>query len=245
MIRKSENQGQSQPGKKEEEIKKPPLVEQAYELIKERIITLHFLPGQYLNESAICSQLDLGRTPVHQALQRLHHEGLVEVMPRKGVIIQPDSISEIIKILDSRLAVEPELARAAARRVAAQQVPPEALARLEAIAVATDATLNPPDIAQFTSNDRSFHREVAALSENTVMSDFARMLHERSTRFWFLNLWQTIDVGATNHQHATITEAIVSGDEQQAEERMHNHILALRDRLEKLQQSSPPGLRAR
>eukprot|EP01035_Chromulina_nebulosa_P037564 gene37564-50708_t len=54
--------------------KTQPLVAQAYESIKERIINLHFLPGQYLNEAAICAQLQLGRTPVHQALHRLHIE---------------------------------------------------------------------------------------------------------------------------------------------------------------------------
>lgn len=47
------------------------LVTMAYERIKESIITLHFLPGQYLNEGAICALLQVGRTPVHQALQRL------------------------------------------------------------------------------------------------------------------------------------------------------------------------------
>lgn len=222
---------------------KVPLVEQAYERIKENIITLHFLPGQYLNEAAICAQLGLGRTPVHQALQRLHHEGMVEVMPRKGVIVQPDSISEIIKILDSRLAVEPELARAAARRVAANEIAPEALVKLRAIATATDPHQVPPDIASFTTNDRWFHREVASLSGNQVMSDFARMLHERSTRFWYLNMWQTIDVGATNTQHAEIVSAIEAADEKAAGERMHSHILALRERLEKLQRTSPTAFK--
>lgn len=221
-----------------------PLVAQAYEAIKEKIITLHFLPGQYLNEAAICAQLDLGRTPVHQALQRLEIEGMVEILPRKGIIVQPDSLSEIIKILDSRLAVEPELARGAARRVAAGEVGQETLYKLKAVATATDAHKNPPDIASFTANDRWFHRELAELSGNEVMSDFARKLHERSTRFWYLNLWQTIDVPATNRQHAEIAEAVIAGDEDAAAERMRRHILALRERLEKLQKSSPHAFRS-
>ena len=243
MAAKPPAKGKARAKGKSDEGRKTPLVEQAYESIKEKIITLHFLPGQYLNEAAICAQLGFGRTPVHQALQRLQHEGMVEVMPRKGVIVQPDSITEIIKILDSRLAVEPELARAAARRVAAGEADPEVLPKLRAIATATDADQTPPDIAQFTSNDRWFHREVAALAGNQMMSDFARMLHERSARFWYLNMWQTIDVGATNRQHAEIADAIAAGDEQAAGERMYNHIFALRERLEKLQKSSPTAFR--
>ena len=92
----------------------------AYDDIKEKILTLYFLPGQYLNEGAICALLDVGRTPVHQALHRLQHEGLVEIMPRKGVIVQPDSIGEIIKNPRiSRVTVEAELARNAAEHATA------------------------------------------------------------------------------------------------------------------------------
>ncbi|HEV2573171.1 GntR family transcriptional regulator [Methylocella sp. CPCC 101449] len=218
------------------------LVQQAYESIKERIINLHFLPGQYLNEAAICAQLKLGRTPVHQALQRLQMEGLVDVLPRKGIIVQPDSLAEIMKILDSRVTVEPELARSAARRVAAGEITADQLKRVMEIATAT-ADEDPPDIAAFTANDRWFHREVAQMSGNAIMSDFARLLHERSTRFWYLNLWQTIDVPLTNRQHAEIAAAVIAGDGELAAQRMLDHIAALRSRLEKLQRMSPNAFR--
>lgn len=223
-------------------VKAPSLVQRAYETIKERIINLHFLPGQYLNEAAICAQLKLGRTPVHQALQRLNFEGLVAVLPRKGVIVQPDSLAEIMKILDLRVTVEPELARAAAKRVADGEIAAEDLKRLKQVATAT-ADTDPPDIAAFTANDRWFHREVAQLSGNPIMSDFARVLHERSTRFWYLNLWQTIDVPATNRQHAEIADAVIAGDGRLAARRMLDHIAALRTRLEKLQRMSPDAFR--
>jgi DNA-binding GntR family transcriptional regulator len=215
---------------------------QAYESIKERIINLHFLPGQYLNEAAICAQLKLGRTPVHQALHRLDLEGLVDVLPRKGIIVQPDSLAEIVKILDSRVTVEPELARSAAKRVAAGEVGADELTRMRELADAT-VDQSPPDIAAFTSNDRAFHREVALLSGNTVMSDFARVLHERSTRFWYLNLWQTLDVPATNRQHLDIANAIIEGKPEIAASSMAEHISALRSRLEHLQRMSPKAFR--
>src|SRR5215470_1028389 len=132
------------------------LVERAYAEIKEKIITLYFLPGQYLNEAAISSLLDVGRTPVHQALQRLALEGLVEIIPRKGVIVLPDSISEIIKILDSRATVEAELARNAAERVSAEEGK-----ELVALADATRKTRNSGDIDTFIAADRAFHRKLA------------------------------------------------------------------------------------
>lgn len=214
------------------------LVARAYEELKEKIIRVYFLPGQYLNESAICSTLGLGRTPVHQALQRLEIDGLVEIMPRKGVIVLPDSIAEIIKILDSRLAVEPELARNAAERAT-----PEQAAELRALANLQKTDESVSDIDAFTAADRAFHRKLADLSGNQVLSDFARNLHERAWRYWYLHLWQTLDIAASNRQHTAIADAVVAGNGDKAAEAMRQHILSLKQRLSQIQ-SSRGGPRA-
>ena len=55
---------------------------------KRRINRLEYRPGAYLNEAQISRQLKIGRTPVHQALDRLMLEGLVQIIPRKGVVVQ-------------------------------------------------------------------------------------------------------------------------------------------------------------
>jgi DNA-binding GntR family transcriptional regulator len=218
------------------------LVAKAYEEIKEKIITLYFLPGQYLNEAAISGLLQVGRTPVHQALQRLELEGLVEIMPRKGVVVLPDSISEIIKILESRAAVEAELAKAAAGRVSA-----DGGKELLALANATRHLKNGPGIDEFIACDRAFHRKLAEHSGNSVLRDFAQQLHERSIRYWYLHLWQTMDVQATTRQHAAIADAIARHDGERAAAAMREHIDSLKSRLMQIQSAArrhgPPGVR--
>jgi DNA-binding GntR family transcriptional regulator len=213
--------------------KKGSLVATAYEQIKESIITLHFLPGQYLNEGAICALLQVGRTPVHQALQRLELEGLVEIMPRKGVIVLPDSISEIIKILESRAAVEADLARSAAKNASA-----EGAKELQALANSIKQSKSGSDIDIFIAADRAFHRKLAELAGNSVLSDFAQQLHERSIRYWYLHLWRTMDVQATARQHAAIADAIVRHDGVRAAQALREHIDTLKDRLMKIRSSS-------
>jgi DNA-binding GntR family transcriptional regulator len=208
------------------------LAAQAYDQIKERILTLNFLPGQYLNEGAICALLGLGRTPVHQALHRLEAEGLVEIMPRKGVIVQPDSIGEIIKILESRATVEAELARNAAEHASAAEA-----RELQALAQAIDPAA-PAPIDVFIGADRAFHRRLAELSGNPVLSDFARKLHERSIRYWYLHLWQTMDVRATGRQHRAIADAVARRDGEAAADAMRAHIESLKGRLMQVQSRS-------
>jgi DNA-binding GntR family transcriptional regulator len=209
------------------------LAEQVYEQLKEKIITLHFLPGQYLNEGALCAMLGVGRTPVHQALQRLELERLVEIMPRKGVIVQPDSIAEILKILDSRVTVEAELARNAA-----QQRTPEDTEVLKMLARRGYGNGQPADVDTFITGDRAFHEQFAKMAGNVVLSEFARSLHERSIRYWYLHLWQTMDTKATIRQHSAIADMIAKGDGDGAAKAVREHIESLRERLIKAQSAT-------
>ena len=218
------------------------LADAAYIALKEKIVRLFFLPGQYLNEGALCELLGVGRTPVHQALQRLQHDGLVEVMPRKGVIVQPGSISEILKILDSRVTIEADLARNAASRVTAEEA--AELKKLARVKVAGDGK---SQLDNFVEADRAFHSRFADLAGNPVMSDIAGKLHDRSIRYWYLHLWQTFDGRASGNEHAAIAEAIARGDGEAAASAVRAHIESLRTRLMRAQNinSGRPFLRSR
>lgn len=209
------------------------LAANAYESLKEKIIVGYFLPGQYLNEAAICHQLGYGRTPIHQALQRLHHEGLVEIVPRKGIIIQPETAGLIIEILDARIIVETELARAAAKRATKESVN-----ELERVLLDHASPVAGSAIDEFVDRDRAFHAKIASMSGSKVLSDFARTLHERSIRFWLLTMWQTLDTVASNRQHRAILNAIRRHDPSAASKAMRAHLLSLRSRLTEVQRLS-------
>jgi DNA-binding GntR family transcriptional regulator len=210
------------------------LSKQAYDAIKERIVTLFFSPGQYLNEAAICDVLGLGRTPVHQALQRLQAEGLVEVVPRKGVIIQPDSVGQILDTIDARLVVEVELARRAAEACNESDA-----AELERALQIAKRKHGGGAIDAFVESDRALHGKIAQMAGNQVLEDFSRTLHERSTRFWYLHLWQTIDTAGSGDQHRTIVNAIKGRNGNAAAAAMRLHIASLREKLIHIQHAAP------
>ena len=91
------------------------LRDQAYVRIKRRIIALDYKPGAYINEAMICDDLGIGRTPVHLALERRAVDGLIEVIPRKGLIVAPLSLDEMRQINEVRKLLEPAAASLAAR----------------------------------------------------------------------------------------------------------------------------------
>src|SRR5258706_14026003 len=86
----------------------------AYEVIKHRIITCKFKPGECINEASVSALLGLGRTPVHQAIDRLMLEEMVEVIPRKGVIVKPVILHDVLQMIDVRMINETQCARLAA-----------------------------------------------------------------------------------------------------------------------------------
>ena len=63
------------------------LTDRAYVALEEMICTLQLEPGEVLSEGALSETLGIGRTPVREALQRLAREGLVPVLPRRGVLV--------------------------------------------------------------------------------------------------------------------------------------------------------------
>ena len=78
------------------------LRDSAYEAIKHKIITCELKPGEAVSEAALSASLGIGRTPVHQAIDRLMMDGLMDVLPRKGVVVQPVSLDEIFQIVEVR-----------------------------------------------------------------------------------------------------------------------------------------------
>jgi len=89
------------------------LLDTAYEKIKQHITACEFRPGDYLNEAELSERLGIGRTPVHQAIDRLMMEGLVQVMPRKGIIVTPVSLNDVAQTIEVRLLNECHCARLA------------------------------------------------------------------------------------------------------------------------------------
>src|SRR5690348_5160813 len=75
----------------------------AYEAIKRQIVTSDLRPGEALTVAGIAEALNMGRTPVIQAIDWLTVEGLLVVMPRKGVVVSPVSLDNFIEIVEVRL----------------------------------------------------------------------------------------------------------------------------------------------
>jgi GntR family transcriptional regulator, rspAB operon transcriptional repressor len=199
------------------------LRETAYETIKHRIITCVLKPGEYINEAYISNMLGIGRTPVHQAFDRLMLEGMVGVIPRKGVIVKPVSLDEIMQIVEVRLLNETYCVRLAAERAEKDEIH-----RMSNVLSRAADFMNERDAEQLMLHDREFHGLLARASKNAVLGEFLSKLHDRSLRFWFISLNTPGHHKSVQEQHEAILNAIKRHEPDSAVDAMRTHIESFR-----------------
>ena len=202
------------------------LLETAYEKIKQQITACEFRPGDYLNEAELSERLGIGRTPVHQAIDRLMMEGLVQVMPRKGIIVTPVSLEAVVQTIEVRLLNECHCARLAAERASEED-----LRILDDILARAEKELPRRNSERLMRLDREFHGAIAQSSRNAVLADVLGRLHDKSLRFWILSLNTPGHHARVHAQHRAILDAIHAHDPLAAEQTMRDHIEDFRRNL--------------
>ena len=97
------------------------LTEQAYRVIEEEIVTLRLKPGDVLSEQLLSATTSIGRTPIREALQRLAREGLITILPRKGILVSDINPRNQLLVLEVRRELERLLSRTGAERATPAQ----------------------------------------------------------------------------------------------------------------------------
>jgi DNA-binding GntR family transcriptional regulator len=206
-----------------------PLHLQAYERIKHLIITLRLRPGEYVNEAQVSDILGLGRTPIHQALNRLTLEGMVEVIPRKGIIVKGISLNDVLEITDVRLINEVYCARLAAERAMDSDI-----RDISRIVDESGKALPLADVERQMMLDRDFHIALSRAANNRVLTNLLTNLHDQSLRFWFISLREREHHLAVHKEHLAILKAIEAHNADAAERAIRTHIDSFRKNVIRL-----------
>src|SRR5580693_4242633 len=201
----------------------PSLRDQAYEVIKNRIITCQFQPGECINEASVSALLGFGRTPVHQAIDRLMLEEMVDVIPRKGVIVKPVILQDVMQMIEVRMVNETQCARLAAVRAEATHIE-----QISAVLGKATRAINKEDVHSLMELDREFHLLLASATKNFELAEIIRRLNERSLRFWFISFTTPDHHRSFQRQHEAVFAAVRYRDADGAETAMRAHIDAFR-----------------
>lgn len=195
----------------------------AYEAIKHQIITCKFKPGECINEASVAALLGFGRTPVHQALDRLMLEEMVDVIPRKGVIVKPVILSDVLQMIDVRLVNETYCAQLAAERADDADIK-----ALEAVVGQARKAISERNIQMMMMLDRDFHLALGHATKNNELAELIRKLNERSLRFWYISFTTPDHHNRFQEQHEAILAAVRNHDANRAVIMMRAHVEAFR-----------------
>lgn len=183
------------------------LTDRAYRQLEELIVTLQLAPGQILSEQSLAQDLEFGRTPIREALQRLAREGLVVILPRKGILVSDTNPREQLLVLEARREIERLLSRSGARRRTDDQA-----AYLRAIAEGMDKAAEENDDIAFMRLDRELNKLVAEAAHNQYASRAMGLLQGLSRRFWYMHYKEAADLPLCARLHADQARAIADGD---------------------------------
>lgn len=187
------------------------LTDEAYAALEERIVTLEMAPGTFVSEQALAQDIGLGRTPIREALQRLAREGLVAILPRKGILITDIDPARQLLVLEVRRELERLLSRTAASRATRAQ-----RTELAGIADGMDQAAADNDDRAFMRLDRAMNLGVMAAAHNEVAAGAMRLINGQSRRFWYQHSKTAADLPLCARLHAAQARAIAAGDQRTA-----------------------------
>ena len=182
------------------------LTEQAYQAIEEQIATLRLKPGDVLSEQMLSAAFKIGRTPVREALQRLAREGLVTILPRKGILVSDINPRNQLLVLEVRREIERLLSRAGAERATSEQ-----REQMHEIARGMERAARTNDDIAFMRLDREFNGLMIEAAHNDYAARSMKLVQGLSRRFWYMHYREAADLPLCARLHANQARAIAEG----------------------------------
>jgi len=194
------------------------------ERIAEDIINGRLSPGTRLEEQALADRFDTSRTPVREALRRLAATGLIEIRPRRGVIVSTVTRDRLAQMFETMAELE-----GACARLAAQRMSEDDLARLIALRDEGARIMQTADPDAYALHNRKFHAAIYSGAGNAVLEETAQSVRARLAPFRSAQFHIPGRVIKSASEHAEVVDAIVHRDGDRAYTSMRAHMLTVSD----------------
>lgn len=188
-------------------VKATTLTDLAYMRLEEMISTLLLPPGEVLSEQVLAEAVGLGRTPIREALQRLAREGMVIILPRRGVQVAPIDAREQLLVIEVRRELERLISRNAAARATETQ-----RASFAAIADGMERAGQSNDALEFLRLDRELNLLMLDAAHNAFAVRAMQLQAGLSRRYWYQHHRDAADLPLCARLHAAQARAVAAGD---------------------------------
>jgi len=198
-------------------MKKESLKTQAYYIIKEKIVTCEYAPNSMINEEILRNQVGASRTPIRDALSRLEQEGLITILPKKGILVSGLSISDINMIFEVRMLFEPYALRNYGHALSEEVL----LGLFSELA----AQLEGKEHDRFYDIDDRLHKTIVDTIPNRFLLQTYDLIHTQNLRYRIMTGQDQADrIVETAKEHMDIVKACLRRDWEAAAKSMAEHL---------------------
>lgn len=198
-----------------------PLRDVVFVTLRRQILKGDLKPGERLMEIALANRLGVSRTPIREAIRKLEHEGLVEMLPRRGAHVAGITRRELRDVLEVRRTLE-----ILAITKASELMKDEDLAALtKAEETFRQLVENPEaDLTGLGEADEHFHDIIYQATGNRRLIQILGNLREQMYRFRVEYLKDTDSRHALVHEHDALAAALTERDREEAVRLIKLHI---------------------
>lgn len=191
----------------------------AYGHLKAAILGNDLPAGFQAMEPELALKTGVSRTTIREALIRLASEGLVEMIPRRGMRVLPLRARDMREIYQVFIALEPE----AAASVAARKPTEDDLKPLIDATEAMEAALRANDLNAWAAADDRFHRILLEMNGNKRVEQFVSALLDQAHRARMVTLRMRKIPTQSTAEHRALLGYLRSGDAEKARESFRAH----------------------
>lgn len=203
-----------------------PLSQKAYELIKRQIVDLELPPGSIIDENRLQDELELGRTPIREALLRLSLENLVTIVPRRGIFVTDIGIADLQQIFEMRIELE-----SLAVRLAALRGSDEHWGGIE-FEIKKLYSQSPRDSDDVLAIDKTCHYIIYDAANNRFLKDTLIGLYTLSQRLWRYLAPSPADTFFWLVDYENLLEALRARDAEKACQLIEDHVFKFQESIQ-------------
>ncbi|WP_395665777.1 GntR family transcriptional regulator [Methylocella sp.] len=196
------------------------LSDQIRNALTDEIASGAFAAGAALDEQDLADRFGASRTPVREALRQLAASGLVEMRPRRGVVVARMTPERIMDMFETTAEVEAMCARLATYRIT-----PLERSRLMELHEASRALVAANDLDGYDAFNVKFHEAIYAATHNGFMAEQAMAIRARLKAFRRTQLRHGARIVRSREEHDAIMTSIAQGDGEEAARRMRAHMM--------------------
>lgn len=200
-------------------IRRRPLHDEATERIRDMIVEGRLSAGEWINETELCQQLQISRTPLREALKVLAAEGLVELVPRRGAHVSQLSIRELVDLFEALSGVE-----GLAAELAAIRMPAADLEKLRQLQLRIERRHLAKDRHEYFRDNQDLHETIVRSSGNQEIVVIHTRLIARVRRARYQALLSDARWAESVQEHALILSALESRDARRAGDLIRRHV---------------------